>query len=399
MKHPHALAVVSGQPALSPDQQRFNQLLAKLDKARADLLAWQAQTRHFELGHASLVAPLQAELMACQANMIRKMDSLLALAGERGAKRAPKGSAAPPGGQATALPKLKPAARATPSARERRRLGADICSLIAGLLEISDDAALADEMQALFQRHAGHSLDDEERDAVAAMKDLLESTVGLDLGDQNFDSEADLMRAARQKLEQAQASDTAARASAKRSRKRTAAERRQAQEAAEAAAATQSLREVYRKLAAAIHPDRADGDADRERRHALMQRANLAYSGKDLLALLALQLEIDQVDPSQQARMTAERARQYCRLLSDQLRELDLSLSRHRLDFCHRFGLETYTLPRLDQMGKLLTTEERHARSAVAAAHQNLRQLDDPAVAWPFLRRGWREEDQVDCPF
>ncbi len=45
---------------------------------------------------------------------------------------------------------------------------------------------------------------------------------------------------------------------------------------AEAQQATQSVREVYRKLASALHPDRETDERQREAKTALMQRVNQA---------------------------------------------------------------------------------------------------------------------------
>ena len=50
--------------------------------------------------------------------------------------------------------------------------------------------------------------------------------------------------------------------------------------------ASQSVRDVYRKLVSALHPDREADGAERERKTALMQRANQAYERNDLLELL-----------------------------------------------------------------------------------------------------------------
>ena len=49
---------------------------------------------------------------------------------------------------------------------------------------------------------------------------------------------------------------------------------------------SQSIREVYRKLAGALHPDRESDPQERERKTALMQRVNQAYAKNNLLQLL-----------------------------------------------------------------------------------------------------------------
>jgi curved DNA-binding protein CbpA len=56
------------------------------------------------------------------------------------------------------------------------------------------------------------------------------------------------------------------------------------------------VREIYRKLASALHPDRETDEREREAKTALMQRVNQACEAQDLLALLQLQLQIEQID-------------------------------------------------------------------------------------------------------
>ncbi len=56
----------------------------------------------------------------------------------------------------------------------------------------------------------------------------------------------------------------------------------------EAARVAPSLKDLHRRAAMRLHPDRADTDADRTRREALMRDANLAYADQDRATLEAL---------------------------------------------------------------------------------------------------------------
>jgi hypothetical protein len=91
--------------------------------------------------------------------------------------------------------------------------------------------------------------------------------------------------------------------------------------------ASQSVREVFRKLASALHPDRASDEADRTRRHELMQRVNHAYDEGDLLSLLNLQFEIEQIDAAHLARVSTARIGHYNKVLREQVRELEQELA------------------------------------------------------------------------
>lgn len=348
------LPIAPAQQALTPEQRRFNQLLARIEKARQQLLDWQEQALLFAQGHAARVRPIEAELLDCQAALIRRLDGL----------------------------QHERAARLSKS--DRRRLSEDICDLIAGLLQASEDDALAEEMNALFERHAGHDLESENRAAMAAMKQMLETASGLDLGDEAFDSEEALLRAAQQRVAEQTQSEHFQGKQGKRSAAQQRREREQQQ-------ASQSLRDVYRKLAAAIHPDRADDDADRERRHALMQRANGAYEAQDLLALLSLQLEIEQVDADHLARASSERLRMYTRLLADQLRELESEIVGRRIALCAEYGLDPMLSSRAIKLGALLERLLRERRAELAQAKLDLLQLADAARAREFMRLRWRQ--------
>lgn len=55
-----------------------------------------------------------------------------------------------------------------------------------------------------------------------------------------------------------------------------------------AAGKSEGLRDVYRRVAKAIHPDFADSDADRKRRQKLMAEANRAYAEEDRVTLQAI---------------------------------------------------------------------------------------------------------------
>jgi hypothetical protein len=74
---------------------------------------------------------------------------------------------------------------------------------------------------------------------------------------------------------------------------------------------SQSVRDIYRKLASVLHPDRETDPTERERKTALIQRANQAYGRNDLLELLTLQIETEQIDAGALADIPEARLRHY----------------------------------------------------------------------------------------
>ena len=83
--------------------------------------------------------------------------------------------------------------------------------------------------------------------------------------------------------------------------------------------AKQSVRDVYRKLASALHPDRSSEAFSPEQKLLLMQRVNQAYEADNLLGLLNIQLEIERVDMEQLSSFTPERMQHYNHVLRQQL--------------------------------------------------------------------------------
>lgn len=353
------LIVAAPDRPLTPEQQKFNKLIEKIDAARAELLAWDEATRQYAEGHVKRVLPLQREFSGCRLAVARRLDALLAA----------------PGGPKT----------------DRQSMREVLCQL-AGSLAGSDqfDAAERAEMRTLHDQHADTDLDTLQREETAVLKELFEMTQGVDLGDEEFDNEDALLQRARERLD-AQRAEQAEREAAqahlppgKPPRKKTAAQRKRE---GEEQAASQSVREVYRQLVSALHPDRAIDEADRTTRTAQMQRVNQAYDKQDLLALFALQLETLQVDAARLSQVGAERARHYNRVLAAQLEELQAEVGGRQARFCTTFDIDPYQRLQPAKLGTLLNREAATWRATVAEAKVDLRQLDQPASAKRWLKQ------------
>lgn len=372
-----AITPTPEQP-LTPAQKKFNQLLKKIEQARAELQAWDENTPIFAQGHAQQVRPLQQEVDTCRHTLVLRLDDLLA---------SPKGW----------------------TKKERATMREVLCHLAADLIDSEFiDARQADELKALYDTHAEVDFATEQAQSMDEMKAALESMTGLDLGDDTFESPDELLQhlRARMKDEAAFEGDLDLPGEddspAPERPRPTAAQKRREQEAQEA---TQSVREVYRKLASALHPDRASDDADRERRTALMQRANQAYEREDLLTLFSIQLEIEQVDVAQLARATSERARQFNLLLSEQLQQLqdELAMRAERLRMTYRLPQQARLKP--GRLTVMLTQEMRHWHAMVQSARRDLRWLDSPAMAKHWLRqqalelRALEDDLRFDLPY
>jgi len=98
--------------------------------------------------------------------------------------------------------------------------------------------------------------------------------------------------------------------------------RQQEKQEQAAAMAEQSVKSVYLKIAATIHPDREANDVKKIKKTELLQRANEAYAEQDLFALLKMQLQIEQDRDLSQKSLSAEQVKLYQLALDAQSQKL-----------------------------------------------------------------------------
>jgi hypothetical protein len=106
-----------------------------------------------------------------------------------------------------------------------------------------------------------------------------------------------------------------------------------------AAKAQLALRSIYRKLASALHPDRANNEAERLRKTTLMAIVNAANDRGDLSALMHLQAEANLVDLDFNSSASPERLRAFCQELREQLEQLNLAQQQQEQNMRQEFGL------------------------------------------------------------
>ena len=99
------------------------------------------------------------------------------------------------------------------------------------------------------------------------------------------------------------------------------------------AMAEQSLKTVYLKIAAIIHPDREVNDVKKIKKTELLQRANEAYAEQDLFTLLRMQLQIEQDQDVSQKGLSTEQLKFYQLALDAQSQKLQEQIDTliHRL--------------------------------------------------------------------
>lgn len=346
---------LGGQDAarLSPAQQRFNRLLARIDKLKAQIAEIQTLADAYRPLYQSTLEPLRGQQKRLLRRMVLALDERLARKG------------------------LTPA---------QKRSAIDIlCGLCETLAAHGDEA-----MAALHDKHSPRSLRQKEQDHAAEVRALMEDVLGksldMDPQDESLDPLDAVMRAGHEHLQQAaQAEQDEREATQARKKKKppTAAQRKAGQQQEDAETV---LRQVFRQLASALHPDRERDPAEHQRKTALMSEANAAYARQDLVALLHLQLRIAQTDTQDLLQQPAERIAAMSLLLKQQAAELQSELFARQGHVRQEFELEFYQTPTAAMLRSQLALQEHFLKDELADMADDLEAVRDDAGLKRWLK-------------
>ncbi len=361
------LAQGSAAQALSPEHKRFRSLLERIEKARQRLEAWQEGLPRFAQAHETQIGPVLKRLDEGRRTWAFELEQLVL--GVRW------------------------------SQMERDTLDRMIRDLCRGLLAKAGHTDT--ELKALYNRVSPIDYDTERQQHLDAMKARLAQKSGLDLSDVQADSVDELIRQTQQRMaEQAEEAAAAAEtASPRKPRTRKTAAAKRAEE--DAVRATQSVRAVYRKLAALLHPDRTPADAtdaERQARHEHMAQANAAYAAGDLLTLLTMQLRWEQVDLAQAAQVTDLQVRHFNKVLAQQLAEIDDEILERENTFCGTYGFLPERRPDPNKLGELLKDALRETLAAESMLEHDRRLMrTDPVGTRRLLKQLAQEQRAADA--
>ncbi|WP_176053862.1 J domain-containing protein [Paraburkholderia caribensis] len=289
----------------SKGQRYFNSLVKQIENRRGRLAQWETFTPVFQKKYVDVLVPLRKRSRDAQVKLIHRLD---AVHGDKGL-----------------------------NAVDRRTVSALIVDLLQPMIRLHDD----DTLQSIHDRHASPG-DGEPADIdLEGMKAAIEEMLGVEFEDDVISPQEFLKRASEQfaKLRREAAEKAQAREERRAKRKPTPKQlAAQARKEAAKAEISQSLRDVYRKLASALHPDREHDPEERARKTVLMQRVNEAYAKRKLLQLLELQLELEHIDQKTIDGISEEKLAHYNEVLREQLGELDRELSDVEQKFRGAFG-------------------------------------------------------------
>lgn len=300
-----SLAIQTGSQKLGPAQKQFNQLLAKIEASKGALLRMQGLLAEYAPERARRIGPLEAQIVKLHGELAIFLDQRL---------QQPKGLS--------------------------KKMQQDIAQLVLALSEDLVSRDLADPaILEIYERYSpdAEELDSEDdEDDISAMQEMLSKIFGMEFDPNDVDSPEDFLEAAMEKARAQREAAKDAHAAKRASRKKTPREKKQDQEALDT---DKVVREIYRKLASALHPDREPDPEERARKAALMAQVNAANDRRDLLTLLQLQLQIEQINPGDVAAMADEKLRHFNRVLKEQEQSLRLEQQQLAMQIRDSLGL------------------------------------------------------------
>lgn len=322
----------------SPEQQRFNKLLARTDTLTRKIEAARLLAdSHRPLYNATL-APHLKERSAQMRKMALWLDGRLQRKGL--------------------------------SAKYKHMARDILCGLAAALAMAGDEA-----MQQLHDAHSDETLEEQEQSALSDMQALMEEMQGQPLGDEaGFDSLDELLQASIKKMFEQNQAQAQAKAARKKQGKKTA---RQLQDEQQAQDADGALRTIYRQLVSALHPDRESDPQERNRKTALMKTVNAAYEQRDLMALLQLQLQAELVDGEKVATLARNKVLALTRLLKDRSEVLTRELREIERQTASEFGLPSHAPLSASSLHRALIEQVQHLQADVVMMTRDLARVSD----------------------
>jgi hypothetical protein len=335
----------AGQGAVaSAARKRFDSLLRRLENCRTTLAAWSEALPRWHERYQQQVVPLYRQRDDLDLALLQLLD------------------------HAHGSYKLGKAERGVLSELIREGAGALI-------------ARGHEELKPLYDRYGSVGYDAEQAGYDALFRQLAAAEFGLDADQlQDADTAEALFERLRERADaqQAHARERQQRASARKAQRKS---------ATAALAPPPPLRELYRKLATALHPDRERDPGERERKTALMQRLNRAYAAGNLLELIELQLEIGQLQPEQLRQLDDARIKDYNRELNQQLGQIERELEQVEIDFCEQYGLLSGRRFKPERLDAVMAQVKRELGGQISALQGELSLLQDAAAFKRWLKQ------------
>jgi len=345
-----SVGIAGSAKVLSKSQKQFNKYIATIEATMLEIEQWQAFLPVYHQYIANKLTPLEVQLRERRIAMVRLLDRHL-------------------DGKALS--------------RMQRKKALDVLSnILGGLLDQEESA----ELIQLHDKYSGVSFEESQEQDSEIIRTLADDIFGIRLG------EADSIEALMQQFHR-KAREREEKRKEKRDRKK--AGKKQTKKAVEQAGAiqnaTRAVRDIYRKLASELHPDREQDPQRRAELTKLMQQANRAYDDSDLLALLKLQIQIEQIDPQALTQIADERLNSYNQVLREQSERLQRELFELRTQFVTtNIALHKITPQSLQ---KAMDADAKELKGALQALDDDLRAFEDVREL-----KSWLKDYRIEEP-
>ena len=374
---PLSLSALAVQPdahtPLSPAQQRFNALLARIELLSGQIQCLEVWSDQHRYTHIQALRESVQQAQAHRKNLLLFLHERL---------------------QTADL-----------TVQQQRMARGKLRSLIEQLSATADP-----QVQALADLYVSEEdtqeAAEEQAEAAQRLRERIEEALGQPLEKPSqYQTPEEMMQAGMRQWQRQQQADDERKAAKRAARKA----QKQAQKAAQnksAAAhgevpvtrlreadAKSAIRTIFRQLASALHPDREPDEQARLRKTGLMSEVNAAYERNDLTTLLRLQMQVSQVNPQNKAgtaRMADDKLLAMCLLLKEQVAaledDLDQLQSRLSRELCVPVRADADEAL-LSQSLQRIQADQRH--SADSLAH-DLRRIQNEAELKRWLKEQWQ---------
>jgi hypothetical protein len=360
-----ALAVqATAQAKLTPAQQRFNELLARIELLTGHIQRLEAWSDLHRYAHIQALRESVQQAQAHRKNLLFFLHERLQTADF--------------------------------TVQQQRMARGKLRSLLGELAATTDP-----QVQALANLYVSEEdtqeAAQEQAEAAQRLREKIEEALGQPIDKPSqYQTPEDMMAAGmRQWQRQQQADDdrkAAKRAARKATKKSAAAEKGEISPAmARETDAKSAIRTIFRQLASALHPDREPVESERLRKTGLMSEVNAAYEKNDLTTLLRLQMQVTQVNPQSTARMADDKLQAMSLLLKEQVAaledDLDQLQSRLSRELCVPVRAETNEAA-MTQSLQRIQADQRQNMDSLAG---DLRRIQNDAELKRWLKEQWQQ--------
>jgi hypothetical protein len=355
------------QAKLTPAQQRFNELLARIERLSGQIQRLETWSDRHRYAH------IQALRESVQLAQVHRK-SLLLFVHER--------------------------LQTADLTDRQQRMARGLVRGWIGQLSAAGDP----QVQALVDEYVSEEdtqeAAEEQAEAAQAMRERIEEALGQPLNKPSqYQTPEEMMAAGMRQWQQQQEANEA-----KKNAKRTARKAQKQAQKQNAAAekgevpvglmreldAKSAIRTIFRQLASALHPDREPDEQERLRKTGLMSEVNAAYEKNDLTTLLRLQMQVSQVNPQSTARMADDKLIAMSLLLKEQVAALEEDLdqleSRLSRELCVPVRADAEETVMAQSLQRL-QADQRYITDTLAA---DLRRIQNDAELKRWLKEQWQ---------